>query len=386
MPGVAPVEKLLPWVERLVGIAQERCSDAIAVLRSWKLDHLERELLATPDLDTIAAALLLVESIDDLCAQGVERSKLMKKLRDARDPSQIWPTWAEIRAAAMLIGRSDYGLRIDLEPDAVRGRHADFRLECADGESIDIEFKSVGLSNAEVAWHRAVAEHFNRLLPPIGLSTLHMEFDARLRVSTAKRLRVFAKSEELAARLREQFPAWADLRGISIVGHQTEERYLARCSSRVKRAVGQLDPTRESWLGLWWGNGAAPADILRILQLAEAPASIGGVVSVGQAVAVPWSEISCYVISLPRDLTAGNRIVDSTVDDHLASRVLERIESSSGIRATLLRAPGRESTILLRRDGRRRLFPFNLLFDSDPRRFASPYRPPSPVQDVQLIT
>ena len=48
------------------------------------------------------------------------------------------------------------------------------------------------------------------------------------------------------------------------------------------------------------------------------------------------------------------------------------------------RAPGRDGITLLRRDGRRRVFPFNLLFDADPRKLAAPFRPPSPVQDVHL--
>jgi hypothetical protein len=119
---VASTDKLLPWLERLAGLEQDRSSDAISVLRTWKLDHIERELFRTPDLDTISAAVLLVESVDALCAQGVQRTKLMKKLRDARSSLQFWPAWAEIRGAAMLIGRDDYGVRIEIEPDAVKGR------------------------------------------------------------------------------------------------------------------------------------------------------------------------------------------------------------------------------------------------------------------------
>lgn len=136
-------------------------------------------------------------------------------------------------------------------------------------------------------------------------------------------------------------------------------------------------------LGLWWGNGAALQHVHEILDLADAPAHVAGVASIGQAVAVPWNEIHVYVSSISRDAEEFGG-VDSTVDNHLAQRVLERFESSSGIRPTLLRARGRESPILLRRDGRRRVFPFNLLFDADPRALAGP-RPPSPVQDVQIL-
>ncbi len=42
--------------------------------------------------------------------------------------------------------------------------------------------------------------------------------------------------------------------------------------------------------------------------------------------------------------------------------------------------------VLLRRDGRRRLFSFNLLFDADPRELAAAPRKPSPVQDTKLMS
>lgn len=49
-----------------------------------------------------------------------------------------------------------------------------------------------------------------------------------------------------------------------------------------------------------------------------------------------------------------------------ATLVLERFERSSGVRATLLHG-GRQE--LIRRDGKKRIVPFNLLLDADPPGF-----------------
>src|SRR3954454_3431781 len=81
--------KLVPWVERLTGLETERVRDSIAEVQSWRLPQLEEHLLAQPDLDTLVATALLTEAIADLVDQGVERTKLIKKLRDARSELQF---------------------------------------------------------------------------------------------------------------------------------------------------------------------------------------------------------------------------------------------------------------------------------------------------------
>ena len=116
----------------------------------------------------------------------------------------------------------------------------------------------------------------------------------------------------------------------------------------------------------------------------NAPSNVVGLVFIGQAVAAPWSEISVFISFVNREADVNKRHVRSTVDDHLASLVLARFDSSSGLRPTVMRAPGRHGPTLLRRDGRRRIAPFNLLFDADPRTLAPPSRPPSPIQDTRL--
>lgn len=379
------VSELLPWVERLTNLDVTRCEKGLAELSAWRLDHVHDELLEEPDVDTIVAGVLLAEAVGDLSAQGVDRQKLMKKLRDAKMPDQLWSTWAEIRSAAILIGHPDIDVQLAMEPDRRRGRHADFRLIYPDGEHTEIEFKAVGLSSREVDWHQRAADHFEVLLPPIGLGTVHGALDQPIRYSQAKRARAFKKSKQLARDLRKQFPAWADVRGIAIVGHETEPEYLRRARGRIESALGQLSTDAECWVALWWGNGAPIQSAPGLLASVNAPPNVAGIAFIGQAVSVPWSEISIFIVPIERGAPFDEVRVESTVNDDLATRVLERFESSSGIRPTLLRAPEKDGVTLLRRDGRRRIFPFNLLFDADPRRLAAPHRQPSPVQDSQIL-
>jgi len=174
------------------------------------------------------------------------------------------------------------------------------------------------------------------------------------------------------------------VRGISIVGHETEQTYLDRTAARLRAAIDQMPAEHECQLGLWWGNGAPLHMTHDILERAETPEHIAGVVLIGNAVAAPCSEINCYIAPVSRGADVEDRGIDSNVDDHLAALVLDRFNSSAGIRPTMLRSPEPNGMILLRRDGRRRLFPFNLLFDADPRVLAEPNRPPSPVQDVEI--
>lgn len=328
--------------------------------------------------------MLLAEGVRDLSAQGVERTKLMKKLRDAKTTEEFWPVWAEIRSAAILIGHPEVDVRLEMEAQRIRGRHADFQLRYPDGASVEIEFKALGLSTAEVEWHRRAAEHFDPLLPPIGLSTLHGRLDQPIRVSDAKRGRAWKKSRALSRRLERDFPNWANVRGLAIVGRETEQSYLQRARRRIENALGQLSTDEECWVAFWWGNGAPVQATQGLLKAVNAPPNVAGLVFIGQAVAVPWSEINVFISMVHREADVESREIESTVDDALARLVLDRFESSSGLRPTILRAPGRNGAALLRRDGRRRIAPFNLLFDADPRKLAAPSRPPSPVQDTQI--
>src|SRR3712207_6095583 len=115
---------LLHWTGALTGLEPDRLTNAWAQVASWDFAHLERELL-TGSVDGAVAATLLVEGIDHLVAHGVARTKLMAKLRGDRD---VWPTWAELRAADVLLTTADDDAEITLEAGRSGGAHADMRF------------------------------------------------------------------------------------------------------------------------------------------------------------------------------------------------------------------------------------------------------------------
>ena len=356
----------------------------LAEIRSWDVPLAFQEFVVRLDIDAVVGGVLLVESVDELVGQGVPRSKLMKKVRDAREVDELWAVWAEIRAAAIAIGHPAIDLQIEFETATASGRRPDYRFVRPDGTHLWVEFKAVGLSNFELDWHKQAAERFDWLFPPDGLSNLHAYLDKPLTVGAAKRNKAWRQSASKAAELRSHGLAWGKARGIAVVGHATEDSYVRRAEASVMQAIKQLPDDEEAWVALWWGNGVPPSTAAQMLDAVAAPDNVTGLLLLGQAVAVPWSNISCFALPLHRGEGWSDYHVDSTVDDTLAKRVLERFESSSGVRPTQLRTP--TNTTLLNRNGSRRLFPFNLLFDADPRVLALPHRPPSPVQDTGLIT
>jgi hypothetical protein len=369
----------------LTGLDVERVEAGLAEVANWKLPLVASEFVDRLDMDAIVGGVLLAESLDALQAQGVPRSKLMKKLRDAVHVNELWAVWAEIRAAAILIGYPGEDLRVEIEAPGTGAKRPDYRWILPDGSGLWLEFKAVGLSDPELDWHDRAAAQFDWLLPPAGLSTLHGCLTARLMVGMDKRNRAWRESERVAGQLAQELPGtgWDEVRGISVVGHQTEDTYLCRARSAIKTAVDQLPRDQESWVALWWGNGAPTQAAADLLDSVDAPENVTGIVFIGQSIAVPWSQISCFIVQVPRGAEIGAHEMRSSVHAGLARRVMERYESSAGVRPTLLQTPSGQD--LLRRDGNRRLFPFNLLFDADPRKLAAPHRPPSPVQDVALL-
>ncbi len=97
-PRPDPERDLLVAVHKLTGLDPGRVSHARAAIRALGIAHLTRELLQ-PTIDAAVGATLLADSVEVLTARGVPRLKLESKLRKDRD---VWPTWAELRAARNL--------------------------------------------------------------------------------------------------------------------------------------------------------------------------------------------------------------------------------------------------------------------------------------------
>jgi hypothetical protein len=346
------------WAETLTGLSRGRVTDATSELGSWGIPHLSAELLR-PDVDAAVAATLLVEAIDLLEARGADRGLIHKKLLD--DPG-VWGSWAELRAAAIIL-KGDAGTRITLEPDRRKARPGpDFRFELADGTKQLVEFKAVGLSDDEVAFCQRLFPRLRRLLPKEGLATFHAPLDVTDIVMTKEQRRFLQR--DAAAHMRS-VPAYPrGLRGITATAQDSEPDYIRRLGRKLNKALGQLPEGEECWVAFHWTNGATQAQVAAAIDWSAVPERVAGIEMIGSAVAFPDREIHVFRLVLRRGAEAeGDPWLESTRDEDYAQVVLGRVESSSAIRATLLRVG---QVDLVSRDGSRRILPFNLLTDADP--------------------
>jgi len=132
--------------------------------------------------------------------------------------------------------------------------------------------------------------------------------------------------------------------------------------------VRQLPPDDDCWVAILWSNGAPIADVARAIRWGELPDRVQGVMLLGSCVAFPDRRIHNYFLRIPRGMDPHIAMEVQTLDeiegmDKLASVVLRHFERSSGVRATLVHGGGRE---ILRRDGSRRIHPFNFMLAPDP--------------------
>lgn len=357
-------EPPLHWTELLTGLDPARVMAARDTVASWGLEHLDRELL-TNTVDGAVAATLLVESIESISSRGVPIRQLLKKLRQDTD---FWGSWAELRAAAILLHWTEERAELRIDEGRSRGAHADLRILTPDGPPAQsIEVKAVGLSDDEVAFCQRMFPSLSRLVPQVGLGHVHAPIEGRPPQLSREQRR---EAQRIARRNVKRIPGYPiGLRGAAIVGHGSEKAYAVRVSRRVEQAVRQLPAQDECWVAIYWSNGAPVKDLASTLRWDRIPAHVAGVVLVGCGIAFPHRNIDCYVIPLARDHPSDAEVVVSSREedmDDVARLVIERFERSSGVRATLLYGAHKE---ILRRDGSRRILPFNLLLDADPREF-----------------
>jgi hypothetical protein len=350
------------WVHRLWGIDQERQTRAQARLAMWRIDHLSAELAPTA-ADGAVAAVLLVEAFDNLVGRGVPESKLLSKLKGDRD---VWPTWAELQAAGLIARHFPTDMQIIAEPDRSHGaRHADFALEYASGERHAIEFKAIGLSDAEVAFSNAMAPLLPGLLPRFGVLTMHLEDTATtVRLNREQRRYHRLRAERLAKNLH---PVARSIAAAAIVGHGTEANYARRLSRRFDEALRQLPAGTASWVAFHWSNGAPFAMVRRALAATAVPEHLAGIMLTG-SVAIA-GRLDSYVLILPAPFgkAEGQEIWHSEQKVEEAKAILGRVDASSGVRPTYIRVPvGGRMIDFIHRTGSRRIFPFNIVLVPDP--------------------
>lgn len=352
---------LAHWVEVLTGIEAGRCVAALEEVDSWGFPHVAAELLVD-SVDAAVAATLLVEGIDMLARRDVPRERLLKKLRTG----DFWPTWAEIRVADVLVRAHKEPLAVELEAQRTAGAHADWRFRFSGmSDSISVEVKAVGLSDTEVAFCQRMAPALPRLLPKVGLSHGHAAIDAPPLQSPGQARRVGQGHSRAAARKVPRYPT--GLRGAVIVGQDSEDSYRRRIATKVRDAARQLPAEDECWVALYWSNGAPLTDAALAIDWSTMPSHVAGVLFVGQGVAFPHREVHCFATRIEREHDSNSKVavesVEGEVMQQVAELVLARFERSAGVRATLLRVGKRD---LIKRDGSRRILPFNLLMDPDP--------------------
>jgi len=159
------------------------------------------------------------------------------------------------------------------------------------------------------------------------------------------------------------------LRGSVIVGHGSEESYALRVSRKVEGAVRQLPEHDECFVAIFWSNGAPIALLADTIRWGEIPEHVTGLIVVGCGVAFPDRQIHCFTTVIDRESARSEaRKVDTLQEEYegLAGLILDRFERSSGVRPVELYGGQR---LILRRDGSRRIIPFNLLLDADPPQY-----------------
>lgn len=351
-------DELLLWTETLTGLEPERTASAREEIESWGYPHVTREMGANT-VDSVVAATLLVDALTRLEEAGADHARLLKKIRKDRE---VWGTWAEIRAAEGILQTVAPGAELRIEEGKSAGAHADLRFLDA-GAAMSVEVKAIGLSDQEVAFCQRMTPALEQLLPREGLGHLHAPIHGQPpRLSREQRRGL----DREAKRRTKRVPMWTNgLRGAVIVGHGSEESYAQRVGRRVAQAVRQLPTTDPCWVAIYWSNGAPFDVVARSIPWSEIPGHVNGVILVGCGVAFPHSQIHCFSTAMGRDqpLDADIALHSTEAEQQgLAELILERFERSSGVRPTLL---GVRNRTLIRRDGSRRILPFNLLMDVD---------------------
>jgi hypothetical protein len=388
-------ELVFDATQRLTGLVPDRVSEAQERIRALGIPHVTEVLVDTPTIDAAVAAFLLDDSFQGLLGLGIERTKLVSKLRNDRD---VWPTWAELRAARQIASYVAEGGEIELEPGRAEGSQADFRIRRDEGSifgdviptgdwtEVSIEFKAVGLSDDEASFCRRARATLDALSPSSGFVTLHAPFDIdRDDIWMNRAMR--REGEREAVRLSRSQPAHTlALSGAVVVAQGSESSYLNRLRARFTEALSQLPDDHPCLVAFHWSNGAPFAHVGDLLNEVERPDNVVGIALLGSAVAFPLPDIHHFIMfGFAResdddrddvfysdiDPEAGEETVAlySRVSEEVGRAVFDRVDRSAGVRASVVRmsASGeRHPTEVLRRDGEQRILPYVLLISPDP--------------------
>jgi hypothetical protein len=384
---------LLEATKKLTGLDPERVREARERIQGLGIAHVTRVLVDAPSVDAAVAAFLLDESVTRLIERGIERTKLLSKLRNDRD---VWPTWAELRAAQQVASCLVAGGELQLEPDRAQGRHADFRVRreggtpfgtripTGDATEISIEFKALGLSDDEASFCRRARPTLDAMKPGAGFVTLHAPLDIqREDVWINRKLR--REGEQEAVRLARALPEHTrGLSGAIVVAQGAESTYLARLRTRISEAFAQLPADHPCFVAFHWSNGAPFDPIGQVLNEVDRPENVLGVALIGSTVAFPHPDIHHFIMfGLVRESEGEGQDtfysevspepsapeLYSAVGEEVGRAVFHRVDRSAGVRPSVVRVSvfgEKRPRDVLMRDGTQRILPYVLLIDPDP--------------------
>ena len=351
------------WLQRLSGYDASLIAESVARVERLGLPHLSSELGRASGGDGYLAATMLCESIDWLAEHGVRPSRLKAKLKRP----DVWPMWAEIRAAGLIAHLLDGvdGVHLDV-PVGSGQKNADFGFQFGDGESglLPVEFKALGLSYAEQTFCKNWASVLHSVEPPRGICTLHTDIDTAPPLINRKKRREMYR--DAARRAKNLLPPFRAISGTVVVAHGSTEEYVRRMASTICAHVSQLPQSAEGWIALHWSNGAPSGVVRRAINQIDLPDHVAGIMLVGSAIVLDGT--MHHVLSvIPRDGQDGEEWEFASKVGFDFGPIFRGFEVSAGVRPAVIRMPS-DSRLqeLIVRDGSETFWPFNLLLGPDP--------------------
>ena len=357
------------WLQRLSGYEAPRIVEAVDRVDALGVERLSAELGRASGADGYLAATLLWESIDRLTERGVRESRVTARLRRP----DIWPMWAESKAAGLIAHFLEADHVLFDEP-LESGRNVDFVFCRADVGFLPVEFKALGLSDQERRFCRGWANVMRSLCPPRGLVTFHADIDTDPRRLRREEL---PDMDRVAAQVADLLPpALRSISGTVMVAHGSQERYIQRMVSTICEHLSQV-PEAGGWLALHWGNGAPSNAIREAVQRVDLPEHVFGVMLTGSAIVLDGTTHHFFML-IPRDAESGPWRGFSRTGLNFEP-ISRGFEFSAGVRPSILRVPinGNLEELLVR-DGTESFWPFNLLMDPDPPGVGEGLDRPSP--------
>jgi hypothetical protein len=365
------VHAALDAASAIVGIEQSKLLASRSFVKGLGVAT-ATEHLCQWDVDALVGANLMERAFDSLLARGVDRARLVKRLK--RDPT-TWAAWVEFRIGGLL---SEYlsPSSVEFEPAGGKKKAPDyiFRdvVKHGDGHARDvaIEVKGIGLSAHEKAFGRRYEPVLESYRPSAGVVAIHPRIgkagqkEPAITVGSLQRREQEMLAEAFAATVWP--PETRFLSGAIAIGHDDPMRHTRRLHDLAVKALDQRRRDMETWIVFHWANGTWPTLVGMALKNVPMPKNVSTVGLVGSAVDLRFRKIVELAQYIRRDQFGKILVMPSDMEP-LAVQTLDAVASSTGVRATILRAhvPSQVPVVVMRRIDQHTL-PFILVAAHDP--------------------